>query len=135
MPLIYLAARFAALFEVSKLYSEINLNNALMSKAAITIQYVFRAYAARRNLERMRQAATTIQLASLRFLNSLRLQRRRASLLVIKRYLMDTYRQNTWMAATYMHYHGAATIVQWLRFHLKRKNARLSISGPLRLYD
>ncbi|KAE8303694.1 hypothetical protein GL50803_0016668 [Giardia duodenalis] len=135
-PLIYLAARFAALFEVSKLYSEINLNNALMSKAAITIQYVFRAYAARRNLERMRQAATTIQLASLRFLNSLRLQRRRASLLVIKRYLMDTYRQNTWMAATYMHYHGAATIVQWLRFHLKRKNARLEyIRASLRLYD
>ncbi|EFO63549.1 Hypothetical protein GLP15_2870 [Giardia lamblia P15] len=135
-PLIYLAARFAALFEVSKLYSEINLNNALMSKAAITIQYVFRAYAARRNLERMRQAATTIQLASLRFLNSLRLQRRRASLLVIKRYLMDTYRQNTWMAATYMHYHGAATIVKWLRFHLKRKNARLEyIRASLRLYD
>ena len=135
-PLIYLAARFAALFEVSKLYSEINLNNALMSKAAITIQYVFRAYAARRNLERMRQAATTIQLASLRFLNSLRLQRRRSSLLVIKRYLMDTYRQNTWMAATYMHYHGAATIVQWLRFHLQRKNARLEyIRASLRLYD
>lgn len=135
-PLVYLAARFAALFEVSKLYSEINLNNALMSKAAITIQYVFRAYAARRNLERMRQAATTIQLTSLRFLNNLRLQRRRASLLIIKRYLMDTYRQNTWMAATYMHYHGAAVIVQWLRLHLKRKNARLEyIRASLRLYD
>lgn len=135
-PLIYLAARFAALFEVSQLYSEINLNNALMNKAAITIQYVFRAYAARRNLERMRHAATVIQLASLRFLNSLRLQRRRASLLIIKRYLMDTYRQNTWMAATYMHYHGAVVIVQWLRFYLKRKNARLEyIRASLRLYD
>lgn len=134
--LIYLTSRLACLFRTAQRYSEATLNNAHISTAATRIQYTFRAYAARRDLQRMQLAATRIQLAGLAYVNRVRLARRRHCLMVVGQTLLRLYRQNTWPAAVYQHYHGALCISTWLQHYRRRKLARLEyIRAALKVYD
>ncbi|TNJ29023.1 hypothetical protein GMRT_22690 [Giardia muris] len=134
--LIYLTARLAALFRTAQRYSEATLNNAHIRAAATRIQYTFRAYAARRDLRKMQAAATRIQLAGLMYVNRMRLARRRQCLTIVGQTLLRLYRQNTWPAAVYQHYHGALCISTWLQHYRRRKLARLEyIRAALRVYD
>lgn len=123
----YLAftSRLALLYDVCLHYSTVQLNNAYILKAAVMIQYYYRAHHASLQYKETRAATIKIQRNALVFLNALRLKKRRRALQTVRDFLLDLYLKNTWVGAAVIHVNAAKTIMSRLRIYRTKKLARL----------